>query len=471
MASTVMKPDCDRFPLDFRCLWKSSIAAFKMRASVVVSPYPLPLLSVVLLLLVYLVPSVHLVASYDKVPRRVEPTVWHRHAAQDHLERPSVGSGGETPPKVRTLEDTAFSEEVPELEFSMPATAAIVSTSMVSSAGPTHAAKEEGGGEEEEGGEEVEGGEEETYQGDQPLGPTAGVVFRGGGGGGGEVGPTLGAQQPKQLWFSNFEEFQRLTEPAFDNNTVSNVTVQLGGTAFLHCRVRNLGERTISWVRRRDWHILTSGLFTYTNDERFQVLHAEGSDDWTLQIKYVQKRDNGTYECQVSTGTGIMSHFVNLHIVVPEAFILGSGEHHVDVGSAISLVCIIEKSPAPPQYVFWYHNDRMINYDTSRGGITVETEPGPKTHSRLTIRDASDGDSGNYTCSASNTEPASIFVFVSEADKMAAILPRKTTSGSGATSWLLPRDQKPRIIDLSLLLYSLLPFLLSPGLLRHVRAG
>ncbi|KAG8236122.1 hypothetical protein J437_LFUL000485 [Ladona fulva] len=109
-----------------------------------------------------------------------------------------------------------------------------------------------------------------------------------------------------------------------------------------------------------------------------------------------------------------MSHFVNVHIVVPEAFILGTGDHHVDIGSAISLVCIIEKSPSPPQYVFWYHNERMINYDTSRGGITVETEPGPKTHSRLTIRDASDADSGNYTCSASNTEPASIHVFVSE---------------------------------------------------------
>ena len=63
----------------------------------------------------------------------------------------------------------------------------------------------------------------------------------------------------------------------------------------------------ISWVRRRDWHILTSGMFTYTNDERFQVLHAEGSDDWTLQIKYVQKRDNGTYECQVSVVNNILS--------------------------------------------------------------------------------------------------------------------------------------------------------------------
>lgn len=56
----------------------------------------------------------------------------------------------------------------------------------------------------------------------------------------------------------------------------------------------------ISWIRRRDWHVLTSSIFTYTNDERFQVLHPEGSDDWTLQIKYVEEKDIGTYECQAS---------------------------------------------------------------------------------------------------------------------------------------------------------------------------
>lgn len=46
---------------------------------------------------------------------------------------------------------------------------------------------------------------------------------------------------------------------------------------------------------------------------------------------------------QVSTTTGIISHFVNLQVVVPEAFILGSSELHVDMGSTINLVCIIEK--------------------------------------------------------------------------------------------------------------------------------
>lgn len=49
------------------------------------------------------------------------------------------------------------------------------------------------------------------------------------------------------------------------------------------------------------------------------------------------------YYSQVSTPTGIISHFVNLQVVVPEAFILGSGELHVDMGSTINLVCIIEK--------------------------------------------------------------------------------------------------------------------------------
>ncbi|OXU30213.1 hypothetical protein TSAR_014967, partial [Trichomalopsis sarcophagae] len=144
----------------------------------------------------------------------------------------------------------------------------------------------------------------------------------------------------------------------------------------------------------------------------------------------------------VSRSTGILSHFVNLNIVTPEAFILGSEEHHVDVGSIINLVCIIEKSPTPPQYVFWYHNNRMINYDVARGSVTVQTDPGP-TQSRLEIRHAIESDTGNYTCSASNTKPASIFVFVTEGkyicDKMAAILRRKTSGvARGSTGcWLL----------------------------------
>ncbi|XP_039759356.1 zwei Ig domain protein zig-8-like [Pararge aegeria] len=235
----------------------------------------------------------------------------------------------------------------------------------------------------------------------------------------------------RDLWYSSLEALRR--EPSI-NNTQDDVLVQLGGVAFLHCPVRNLGERGVSWVRRRDWHIISSGVFMYTNDERFQVLHSEGSDDWILQIKYVQKRDNGTYECQVSLGSGTLSRLVHLHIVVPEAFILGADEYHVDAGSTINLVCIIEKSPVPPQYVFWYHNARMINYDATRG-VSVATAPGARTQSALRIRGAAPAHSGNYSCRAANTEPAHIYVYVSEgSDKMAATLSRNASSSQH--SWL-----------------------------------
>jgi hypothetical protein len=52
----------------------------------------------------------------------------------------------------------------------------------------------------------------------------------------------------------------------------------------------------------------------------------------------------------VATGAGTMSHYFNLHIVVPAAFILGSGEYHIGEGSTISLVCIIENVSTPQQH-------------------------------------------------------------------------------------------------------------------------
>ncbi len=46
---------------------------------------------------------------------------------------------------------------------------------------------------------------------------------------------------------------------------------------------------------------------------------------------------------QVSTGKGIASYAVHVFVAVPEAFILGNGEYHIQQGSTINLVCIVEK--------------------------------------------------------------------------------------------------------------------------------
>lgn len=48
-------------------------------------------------------------------------------------------------------------------------------------------------------------------------------------------------------------------------------------------------------------------------DERFQAIFGE-PDKWTLQVKYVQARDEGEYECQISTDPK-KSHIIKLNIV------------------------------------------------------------------------------------------------------------------------------------------------------------
>lgn len=53
---------------------------------------------------------------------------------------------------------------------------------------------------------------------------------------------------------------------------------------------------------------------TFIADERFQAYFKEESKQWVLQIKYVQPRDVGLYECQVSTEPKVSAR-AYLHVV------------------------------------------------------------------------------------------------------------------------------------------------------------
>lgn len=136
---------------------------------------------------------------------------------------------------------------------------------------------------------------------------------------------------------------------------------------FIHVFIAFLFHSQVSWIRKRDYHLLTVSLTTYSSDERFSVSHAKHSEvrrivhfnlslylikvnrspinrighfkhesksihsnafnrnifvfsrfslsqDWSLQIKYVQLRDAGLYECQVSVHPST-SIFIHLSVV------------------------------------------------------------------------------------------------------------------------------------------------------------
>ncbi|KAG6796613.1 zwei Ig domain protein zig-8 [Apis mellifera caucasica] len=199
--------------------------------------------------------------------------------------------------------------------------------------------------------------------------------------------------------------------PYFDTTRASNVTGLVGKTIQLVCKVKNLGNRTVSWVRHRDIHLLTVGRYTYTSDQRFEAMHTPHTEEWTLRIRYAQKKDSGIYECQIST-TPPIGYSVYLTVVEPVTEIAGGPDLFINKDSTINLTCLVRYAPEPPSTIVWMHDREAINFDSPRGGISLVTEKGPVTSSRLLIQKAIERDAGQYTCSPSNTLSSSVHVHI-----------------------------------------------------------
>ncbi|GLH05668.1 Protein sidekick-1 [Gryllus bimaculatus] len=113
-----------------------------------------------------------------------------------------------------------------------------------------------------------------------------------------------------------------------------------------------------------------------------------------------RKRRVGTAGRWLGHGSGAVS----------KAKILGNPELYIKSGSDINLTCVVLETPEPPSFIYWYQGAQVINY-SQRGGINVVTEKQTRT-SRLLISRALPQDSGNYTCSPSSSDSASVMVHV-----------------------------------------------------------
>lgn len=103
----------------------------------------------------------------------------------------------------------------------------------------------------------------------------------------------------------------------------------------------------------------------------------------------------------------------------PQASILGSPDLAVRLGAPINLTCVISQSPDQLQFVFWYRNERMINYDLDqeRRGKIVMSKMGQRPDtilSNLQIFRSKATDSANYTCAPSGARAGWIQVHVVE---------------------------------------------------------
>uniref|UniRef100_A0A1B0G476 Ig-like domain-containing protein n=1 Tax=Glossina morsitans morsitans TaxID=37546 RepID=A0A1B0G476_GLOMM len=63
----------------------------------------------------------------------------------------------------------------------------------------------------------------------------------------------------------------------------------------------------------------------------------------------------------------------------------------------------------------------VINFDSPRGGISLVTEKGILTTSRLLVQKAIQSDSGFYTCTPSNANPTTVRVHIVDGEHPAAM--------------------------------------------------
>ncbi|CAL4102210.1 unnamed protein product, partial [Meganyctiphanes norvegica] len=201
---------------------------------------------------------------------------------------------------------------------------------------------------------------------------------------------------------------RRLTNAHFLTANNTHTTVQAGATAQLRCKVHDVADHeTVSWIRLRDHHLITLGTQTYSNDDRFSVSFSQHKQEWMLHIKYAQVRDSGDYECQLSTHPP-MGIIVTLNVIQALSEVNSGGEMYTQAGSTVKLVCRLRHYTEPPTYVFWYHQENMINYDSNRK-VSVVNQGGEST---LQLKGVLEEDSGNYTCVPSNAKPSSVTLHV-----------------------------------------------------------
>lgn len=51
---------------------------------------------------------------------------------------------------------------------------------------------------------------------------------------------------------------------------------------------------------------------------------------------------------------------------------MGGGTRFLQAGSSLALECVVTHTRGPPPAVFWYRDSEVVDYDSPRGGISLE---------------------------------------------------------------------------------------------------
>ncbi|XP_021345730.1 uncharacterized protein LOC110445429 isoform X2 [Mizuhopecten yessoensis] len=206
--------------------------------------------------------------------------------------------------------------------------------------------------------------------------------------------------------------------------TKQNVTVHLGQTAHLKCKIKYLGTKAVQWRKIPHSYPLTIGDMPFSPREEISINHRDLDEfvsQWTLVIKETKPDDTGSYECKVSASE-TFTYTVNLVVLDKPAYIEKTiwlqGTEFVSLSQMINLTCNATGVDRAPEHIDWFHNGHIVHQsdpkwrDRLRISMFQPEVPGRSLISQLIIDFSRLTDQGNYVCRSSEKKTTSINVHV-----------------------------------------------------------
>jgi len=232
----------------------------------------------------------------------------------------------------------------------------------------------------------------------------------------------------------------------------SNMTViytYSGATAHIDCGVNMLGsDNVISWVRKRDLHILSIASITYTADRRFSCTPSEDNSVWRLSIQSAHIDDSGQYECQISTEPKISKVF-RLNVTDAVSKIQSGPSMYVKEGSALNLTCVFSGHVTSANHIYWYRDNQLLNSAT-RGGVSIVSNK-VSGWSNLVLFKTLSSDSGVYRCQPSNARKDEVLVNIIKDGDLAA----GGLTGSGVKTFFEASNIKQIIAMFAIIIFKI----------------
>ncbi|KAM8931068.1 hemicentin-1 [Pelodytes ibericus] len=175
------------------------------------------------------------------------------------------------------------------------------------------------------------------------------------------------------------QTFLDVNEPPPVIKASSNVTVNIGQDAVLTCDILSMVRYNLTWLRNKVD-------LKHADPSRIKILSNN-----SLEIKSVNIKDAGQYNCYASNEGGVATERIVLTVQDPPKVVLEPKNTTFMKGREIKLKCSASGHPTP--YIVWMHKDMFVRFSSryilSQDGTFI-------------IKNAMEKDSGVYKCLATN---------------------------------------------------------------------